>query len=192
MFSTEGHPEACLGALAWPNDAGRFNWNAAKWNSSWAALCCPSLLIPHLAQPPAKYIRKDVTVNWCCRAKTTHLQKVCFSRSAHFTIGTCCRNCILDYPIDFTAGPGAKKLTQHFIYGVITATRLLLWQQENCMWLKKAHHLSYSPTLYSEEMRQGYTVQSSENHVRPNKSIYRSLASELTSLPWLSADHSGV
>lgn len=131
-------------------------------------------------------------VNGCCRAKTTHLQKLCFSKSAHFTIGTCCRNCILDYPVDFIAGPWAKKLTQHLIYCVITATWLLLWRQENCMWLRKAHHLTYPPTLYSEGMRQGYTVQSSENHVRPNKSIYRSLASELTSLPWLSADHSGV
>lgn len=73
---------------AWPNDAGRFNWNATKWNSSWAALCCPSLPIPHLAQPPAKYIRKDV---WLKLSKLvlsdnnhTQLKNICFKKIFHF------------------------------------------------------------------------------------------------------------
>lgn len=68
MFSTEGHPEACLGAPAWPGDAGGFNWNATKWNSSWAASCRLSLPIPRLAQPPTE---KRWGWNWAQKKPTT-------------------------------------------------------------------------------------------------------------------------
>lgn len=51
------------------------------------------------------------------------------------------------------------------------------------MWLKKKEKktLTKSLALYSEEMRMGYGVQSSENHVKLNKSVYTSHTSELAS-----------
>lgn len=145
MFSTEGHPEACLGAPAWPGDAGGFNWNATKWNSSWAASCRLSLPIPRLAQPPTE---KRWGWNWAQKKNTTSTSLLSF----FFYIGNCCMNYILDHPTDFIAGPWAnkkkKKLTQNLIYCVISAKWLLLWQQENCMWLRKARRLTHPPPLF--------------------------------------------
>lgn len=109
--------------------------------------------------------------NW---AKRKHIY---ISFSFLFYIGNCCRNYILDYPIDFVENQSIK-------IKIISAKWLLLWRQENCMWLRKAHCLTHP---YSKEMRQRCT----ENHVSPNKSMHCSDTFE-HKLPWLSADHSGV
>lgn len=123
MFSTEGHPEACLGAPAWPGDAGGFNWNATKWNSSWAASCRLSLPIPRLAQPPAE---KRWGWNWAQKKNTTSTSLL-FFLFLHWK---------LLYELYFRSPnwfysrslsqKKKKKLTQNLIYCVISAKWLLL------------------------------------------------------------------
>lgn len=138
MFSTEGHPEARLDAQAWPNDAGRFNWNATKWKCSWAASCCPSLPIPHLDQQPNNASEKMCGWNWlnvCCRAKTCTSTKSIVFKEFSFPHWHLLYELYFSIPYRFyNRSLSQKNLPQHLIYCVKTAaTWLLLWQQENCM-----------------------------------------------------------